>query len=185
MMEIEALTLFNEQSDLALYAMYASLTIGMFIVAFLGILNRFTFSRSIITVLFVCCLGIGYVSLGELLSRPKPVDIMTWDRPDVEKARVLAFHLVEGKAIYMLLLYEGVEVPRYYQYPWNKNMGEMLQRGKRAMELGEIQGMELLDPFQQTWEERKHPEIHELPWPKPPGKHDPNENEVIDLDKMV
>jgi len=184
-MEIETLTLFSERTDMTLYTLFASLGIAVFLVSILGIFDKFPLRRSIISVFFMVALGVGYVAMGELLSRPKPVDILTWERPDVEDATILAQFLQEGKAIYLLLMYEGIIVPRYYQFPWNQEMAEKLQRGQRATALGDIQGMMLKFPFQNSLEGREHPEVYELPWPKPPEKRDPNEREVIDLDKMV
>src|SRR3546814_2605682 len=37
------------------------------------------------------------------LFRSRPVELMTWDRPNVKEAQVLAHVFDEGKAIYMLL----------------------------------------------------------------------------------
>lgn len=182
---MELLTLISEDADMALYMLYATLALGLFITALLGILNKFSFSRTIIAAMFVLSLGIGYLALGELLSRPKPVDIMTWERPDVEKARILGSYVVHGKAIYLLLIYEGVTVPRYYQYPWSKPMAEQLERGKRAQALEQIEGLELTLPFQRSLENRRHPEIHEIPWPAPPSKNEEErKQEIIDLDKF-
>lgn len=183
-METEVLSLLSEKSDLTLYVLFSLLAFTVFLIAIMGIIINAPLRRTLLTVSFVASLGLGYVSLGELLSRPKPVGIMTWDRPDVEKAIVLAKHLVEGKAIYMLLHYEGIEVPRYYQFPWNKEMAEKLQRAEQAMRGGSIAGIEIIDPFQPSLEDRKFPDIHEIPWPKPPDKEQPD-REIIDLDKLV
>lgn len=178
---MELLSLF-QNLDMALYALYASLVFFLFIVALSGVLGSFPWKRGIIVVFFLFCLGIGYVSMIELLSRPKPIGLVVWKYLNVESATVLFSQAREGEAIYILMMHEGTEIPRYYRYPWNKEFAESLQRGKKAEEEGEIVGLELKRPFQHSWENRKHPEVNEIPWPKSPDKDVPEE-EVYDLNR--
>ena len=119
--------------NLALFILYAAIMTGMFLAAMFGTSVGFKWRRSIIVVFFASMMGVSYVSLGELLGRPKPVDIMTWDRPDVEEATVMAQFHVKGKAIYLLLMYKGLEVPRYYQFPWDKEASRKLKRGEQDL----------------------------------------------------
>lgn len=177
-------TIFTENSSLALYAAYAAFGMVVFIMAFFGVLPKFTLRRSLIGLSFIVALVMGYGALGELLSRPKPVPLMTWDAPNVEEAKVVGFYLIEDQAIFLLLHYDGIKVPRYYEYPWNQNLAEDLQRADRAKRMGDIKGFKLLRPFQKSWEDRRIPEVYELPWPAPEIKDDPG-HEIIDLDKQM
>ena len=148
---------------LALYLLFAVLGISIFLVAILGTYAKFKFRVGLMAVFFAAFLGVSYFSLGELLGRPKPVDIMTWDRPDVEEARVMAQFHIKKKGIWLLLMYPGLEVPRYYQFPWDEEMSKKLKRGEAAERMKEIQGLKLRLPFQKSHEDRKFPEVHEIP----------------------
>ena len=158
---------------LALFLLYATIGISLFVVAMLGTYTKFKLSAPFMAVFFAIFMGVSYLSLGELLGRPKPVDTMTWDRPNVEKATVMGQFHVKGKGIYLILMYKVLTVPRYYQFPWNEKMSKKLKRGEAAQKMKEIQGLQLKLPFQHSWEDRNFPEVYEIPWPTPPAKDAP------------
>jgi hypothetical protein len=72
-------------------------------------------------------LPLGYASLVDLLSKPKPVDLEWWLR-EAEEAEVLASRLVEGEGIYLWLQLPDVAEPRAYVLPWDRASAEQLQR---------------------------------------------------------
>ena len=172
----------------ALYATFLALATCMFLMAFFGIKSGWDRWRiPSLAVFFIAAVTVGYFSMGELLSRPKPVDIMTWDRPDVESAKVEGMYTVHGKGIYLLLMYEGLRVPRYFQYPWNEEMAQKLRQARAGEAMGENRGVELKNPFprfQHSWEDRKFPEVHEIPHPAPPPKDQQDRREIINLDEF-
>ncbi len=170
--------------NLALFIFYAGLGFAMFLTAWFGTHKWFNKWRvPVLVMCFAVFLGISYVGLGELLGRAKPVDIMTWDRPDVESASVEGAFFINEKAIFLWLMYEGLEAPRYYQFPWSRPMAEKIQRGMDSKGKGVIKDFGLRLPFQHSWENRDVPDTYETPWPMPPGK-DEGQQDIIDLNAV-
>jgi len=165
------------------FILYTLIGTSLFLIALFGTYKKFRLRSPLIAIFFTLFLGVSYVSLGQLLGNPKPVDIMLWDRPDVEKARVMAQYFKRGEGIYLLLMHEGLTVPRYYQFPWNDQMAEELKRGEEGQRAEQNQGVEIRWPFQPTHEDREFPEVYELPWPAPPAK-DEQQIEQIDLNTI-
>ena len=89
----------------------------------------------------------------------------------------------KGEGIYLLLIYEGMIVPRYWAFPWNKQMARQLKRAEQGKKMKQNQGIQLKLPFQKTWEDRKFPEVYEMPWPKSPEKGE-QRIQQIDLDAI-
>ncbi|MGH8682512.1 MAG: hypothetical protein ACREVS_05395 [Burkholderiales bacterium] len=71
-----------------------------------------------------------YVSVVDLLSRPKPV-ALEWKRADLAEARVIGADLREGEGIYLWLRTPGVEEPRAYVLPWDQKLAEQLHGAQR------------------------------------------------------
>jgi hypothetical protein len=165
------------------FVLYATIGISIFMISVLGTHLKFKWRVPMMAMFFAVFMGLSYISLGELLGRPKPVEIMGWERPDVEAARVIGQFFVKDQGIYLWLMYEGVSIPRYYQFPWNEEMARDLKRGEAAQRNNENQGMILKWPFQPSWEDREFPEVHEIPWPRPPAK-DEQRIHQIDLDAI-
>ena len=76
--------------------------------------------------LAVAMMPLGYAALAGLLAKPKPRQLIWFER-NVEEAEILGVSLSEGKAIYLWLRLEGMIEPRYYQLPWNKKTAEDLE----------------------------------------------------------
>lgn len=90
----------------AYYVLFAIIVSSLFVMALLGVNEKFNRWRiPLVALSFVVAIGATYVSLGELLSRPKPIDILTWDRPATDKAKVEGVYFIHGKAIFLLLMY--------------------------------------------------------------------------------
>ena len=81
----------------------------------------------------VLFLPLGYASLVDLLSKPKPVD-MEWWLSGAAEAEVLASRMVEGEGIYLWLQLPEVAEPRAYVLPWDRAAAEELQQAKREAE---------------------------------------------------
>lgn len=71
-----------------------------------------------------------YISLTDLLSRPKPIALEWWHR-DLSEAVVLGANLREGEAIYLWLKVAGLEAPRSYVLPWHQKLAEQLYGAQR------------------------------------------------------
>jgi hypothetical protein len=115
----------------------------------------------------VLFLPLGYASLVDLLSKPKPVD-MEWWLSSAAEAEVLASRLVEGEGIYLWLQLPEVAEPRAYVLPWDRGSAEELQQATREAER-EGDGVQMRLPFEPSLEERE-PRFYARPQPAPPPK---------------
>jgi hypothetical protein len=115
----------------------------------------------------VLFLPLGYASLVDLLSKPKPVD-MEWWLSSAAEAEVLASRLVEGEGIYLWLQLPEAAEPRAYVLPWNRNSAEELQQATREAER-EGAGVRMRLPFEPSLDERE-PRFYARPQPAPPPK---------------
>ena len=69
---------------------------------------------------------LGYLTLTEILSQPKPMS-HEWFKRHVDEALVLGVSFDEGNAIYLWLRLDEVPEPRYYRLPWRPLLAEKLQ----------------------------------------------------------
>lgn len=74
-------------------------------------------------------LPISYLSLNDLLSRPKPV---TLEFLDFDTLTVIASQSVEDESIYLWLQMD--DGPRSYVMPWSESSARQLHEAKRASE---------------------------------------------------
>lgn len=113
-----------------------------------------------------------YASLASLLSKPKPVSL-EWIRSNTAEAAVLGSTLREGEAIYIWLQVPGVDEPRAYTLPWNREVAQQLQEARRkAEQQGTGLGMRL--PFEHSWD-KQEPKFYPLPQPALPPKDLPDD----------
>jgi hypothetical protein len=110
---------------------------------------------------------LGYASLSELMSTPKPVSLEWW-LSRTNEATVLASSIREGKGIYLWLQLTNVEEPRAYVLPWKKELAEDLQKAMREAESAES-GVGVRLPFEPSLENQE-PKFYALPQPAMPPK---------------
>jgi hypothetical protein len=115
----------------------------------------------------VLFLPLGYASLVDLLSKPKPVDLEWWLR-DAAEAEVLASRLVEGDGIYLWLQLPDVAEPRAYVLPWDRASAEQLQEAKREADQRGA-GVQMRLPFEPSLDDREA-RFYAQPQPAPPPK---------------
>tara|TARA_B100001093_G_C26630470_1_gene928647 strand:- start:237 stop:803 length:567 start_codon:yes stop_codon:yes gene_type:complete len=96
---------------------------------------------------------LSYISLLELLSRPKPKELELLNR-NSEEVTLLHVSWLEEEAIYILIEIEELAEPRLYKFPWNT---EMAQKFDEAMEQGRENGesVKISNPFTSDTEARK------------------------------
>lgn len=109
----------------------------------------------------------GYLSLSEMLSRPKPVGV-EWARQSLAEAPVIGAHMQEGKAIYVWLTIPDTEEPRAYALPWNQQMAQQLRGAQREAEETGTQ-LRMRHPFEQSLDKRDAV-FYAAPPPPPPLK---------------
>ena len=88
--------------------------------------RRRTAVRTLAVVLTALFIPIGYLSVTELLSQPKPMQ-HEWFKRRVDEATLLGVSVREGRAIYLWLRLDDSLEPRYYVLPWQQQLAEKLQ----------------------------------------------------------
>jgi len=109
----------------------------------------------------VALVTILYVAILELLSRPKPAHMELFHK-DVPEVVLLHASWEEEVALYILVEIPGVEEPRLYILPWNREEAERFQQ---AMEEGEDKNEEVRigNPFFNADEEDRERLIYTTP----------------------
>jgi len=110
---------------------------------------------------------VGYASLTELMSKPKPVELEWW-LARAQEATVLASTMQEGKGIYLWLQLPDVAEPRAYMLPWSRQVAEQLQKALQEAEAGKG-GVGMRLPFEPSLDDRE-PKFYALPQPALPPK---------------
>ncbi len=114
-----------------------------------------------------------YVSLTEMLSRPKPVG-NEWIRREMAEATVLGSQMQEGRAIYVWLAMEGVDEPRAYELPWDEKVARQLHGARRNAEADGTR-VKMRLPFEQSLDRRERL-FYAAPQPPAPEKQRPVES---------
>ena len=121
-----------------------------------------------LTTLFVPAI---YLSMTELLSRPKPV-ALEWARGAAE-ARVLGADLREGESIFLWVRVPGTDEPRAYRLPWDKKLAEQLHKAQReaAQDGTDVRAKNL---FRTGPKSDEQPVFYARPQEALPPKHTPS-----------
>jgi len=82
--------------------------------------------RALAVTLVAGFVPLGYFTLTEILSQPKPMS-HEWFKSHVDEAVVLGVVFDEGKAIYLWLALDAGPEPRYYRLPWKPVLAQKLQ----------------------------------------------------------
>ncbi|MGH6898429.1 MAG: hypothetical protein ACREJ5_18065 [Geminicoccaceae bacterium] len=112
-------------------------------------------------------LPVAYAGFAQLLALPKPVALEWW-QANAEEATVLAASLREDEAIYVWLQLQGVDEPRAYALPWQRDLAEQLQAAQRQAEESQTQ-VQMRLPFEDSLDDRE-PKFYAMPQPQLPGK---------------
>ena len=112
-------------------------------------------------------LPVGYFSLNDILSRPKPAQLETVHK-DIDQVKVLSSMMVEDEAIYLWLRLPEVTEPRSYVLPWSDEVAKQLHKANQD---AEEQGteVEMKKPFEKTVDNQE-PVFYAAPPPAPPEK---------------
>ena len=165
---IEIVEFFTE-SEMAFFMSYIALITSVSAIAWLSLGKTFTTRRAWIVGCMLMFLVASYLSVGELLGRPKPIGVLTDVMPNIKEADIHGAQLEPDVAIYLMLTWSGSGSPRLIDLPWNAEMAKKIQDGLKAKARGEIQKLKIQNPFARSYDERP-PVVHPIPWPKPPEK---------------
>ena len=107
------------------------------------------------------CFIISYVSMLEILSRPKPKNLELLNKY-ANELTLLHVNWIEGEAIYLLVQLDDLREPRLYKFPWNASQAqeydEMLEKGRESGE-----EVKITNPFYPTNSEEKKTLIYSSP----------------------
>lgn len=117
-------------------------------------------------VLAVGLFGSGYVTIVELLGRPKPIDT-EWFGAHLADARVVAAEMHEDVAIYLWLAVDGDNSPRSYALPWSQQTAQQLNGAMRQAE-EDGTDVQMRDPFDATPDDEEPLFYAAPPVPLPP-----------------
>jgi hypothetical protein len=118
-----------------------------------------------VTALFV---PLTYVSLVELLSRPKPI-ALEWHAVELAETKILGADLREGESIYLWLRMTGSDAPQFYVLPWDQKLAEELHKAQReASERGT--GLRARNLFKAGPEGKERPVFYAEPQQARPPK---------------
>lgn len=118
-------------------------------------------------------LPVSYLTVVDLLSRPKPLS-MEWASRDLSEATVLGAHLKEGERIFLWLQVDGINEPRYYALPWDEQVAKQLYG---AQQEADEKGTEvrMTQPFATSYDYAETL-FYALPQPARPPKEAPPSN---------
>lgn len=121
-------------------------------------------------------LPVGYVSLNDILSRPKPVQLEAMYK-NVEQVQVLSSVMKEGEAIYLWLQILDVEEPRSYRLPWSEEAAKELNKARQTSEQTGTE-VNMRQPFERTVDNQQ-PVFYAAPQAAPPEKEVVDESPIL------
>jgi hypothetical protein len=124
--------------------------------------------RAIIVGFFAVILGVLFFGYSDMLGRPKSTRLEVF-RVSMPDAKVLGSYLKENDGVYLWLQMPGLDEPRYYKLPWDKNVAKSLQNAIAENERQHGSGVGVGLPFERSWS-REDPKFYALPQPKLPDK---------------
>jgi hypothetical protein len=160
----------------ALYAVFIGLAAVLGSIAVWAPRSLLIKAKSVVTVgLFI---PVAYASLADLLGRPKPIDV-EWANAQADEATVLGAQLREDAGIYLWLEMAGLDEPRAYVLPWNRELAQQLQDAQRAAaKTGDA--VHMRRPFTASPSEAE-PTFYAPPQPAPPAKETPSDSAMVYL----
>lgn len=150
-----------------LLALFAIVAVLAAVLANIGIWSpRRLWVKLSAVVVVALFLPAAYAAFAELLSRPKPVSI-EWAQRAVPEAVVLGSSMIEDKAIYLWLGFEGQDEPRAFALPWSENLAKQM---RKAQQQAEAEGTKVMvrQPFEKNLDEMERVFYPEPRTPPPP-----------------
>ena len=131
-----------------------------------------TFTKFFTLILGISIFLISYVSLLEILSRPKPKNLEILNKY-VKEVTLLHVSWIEGESIHILIRLDGIKEPRLYSFPWDSIQA---QEFDEALEKGREDGEEvkIANPFYTSNTEERKTLIYSSPAKPLPEKEAPS-----------
>ncbi len=131
-----------------------------------------------VTALFCAAmfLPLGYISLNDILSRPKPIQLETAHK-QLQEVGVLSSLMKENEAIYLWLQLPDIAEPRSYKLPWSEETAKQLHKAKQEAEASGT-SVQMKKPFEET-EDNREPIFYAAPQAALPPKQVPDEQPIL------
>ncbi|MDC3023945.1 hypothetical protein OA264_00530 [Alphaproteobacteria bacterium] len=130
-----------------------------------------TFTKFSTLILGISIFLISYISLLEILSRPKPKNLEILNKY-VKEVTLLHVSWIEGESIHLLIRIDGVKEPRLYSFPWDpiqaQEFDEALEKGRENNE-----EVRISNPFYVSNLEERKTLIYSSPAKPLPAKKPP------------
>ena len=121
-------------------------------------------------------LPLGYISLIDILSRPKPISLESAHKK-IEEVGIVSALMKEDVGIYLWLQLPNVTEPRSYKLPWSKEVARQLHKAQQDAEATGTE-VKMKKPFEKNMETREAI-FYASPQPAPPPKAAPDEKPVL------
>ncbi len=121
-------------------------------------------------------LPLGYTSLNDILSRPKPIQLETAHR-QLQEVNVVSSLLKENEGIYLWLQLPEIDEPRSYKLPWSEEAAKQLHQAKQQAEASGTQ-VQMKKPFEKSVDNQE-PVFYAAPQAAPPPKEAPDESPIL------
>lgn len=173
-----------------LFSLFVATLVPISILAGIALWSpRRVWVKGLSLILVILIFPMGYITLSELLSRPKPLELVwrvdaiskaaqsvgiPWLFHDLKEAIVLNAQMHEGKAIYLWLSFDGVDEPRAYVLPWDEKLARQLQGARRNAEASGTR-VKMRLPFENSLD-RRDQVFYAAPQLLPPEKQTPIDN---------
>lgn len=121
-------------------------------------------------------LPLGYISLNDILSRPKPMSLESAHQ-QLEEVRIVSAMMKEDVGIYLWVQLPNVAEPRSYKLPWSTEIAKDLHK---AQQQAEAEGTEvkMKKPFEKNIDTRDAI-FYASPQAAPPPKAAPQEKPIL------
>lgn len=121
-------------------------------------------------------LPLGYISLNDILSRPKPMSLESVHK-QLEEVQIVSAMMKEDVGIYLWLQLPEIAEPRSYKLPWTEEVAKQLHK---AQQDAEVTGTEvkMKKPFEKNMDNRDAI-FYAAPQAAPPPKAAPQDNPIL------
>ena len=121
-------------------------------------------------------LPLGYISLNDILSRPKPISLESVHK-QIDEVKIVSALMKEDVGIFLWLQIPEVAEPRSYKLPWSTEVAKQLHKAQQDAE-AEGTEVKMKKPFEKNLETREAI-FYAAPQPAPPSKAAPDEKPIL------
>ena len=121
-------------------------------------------------------LPLGYISLNDILSRPKPMSLESAHK-QLEEVKIVSALMKEDVGIYLWLQIPEITEPRSYKLPWSEDAAKQLHKAQQEAESNGTE-VKMKKPFEKNIDNRDAI-FYAAPQAAPPAKSAPDEKPIL------